>query len=98
LRTCLFVLRRYFSLLDDPAFQTKKIIEIGLGYSSCVMLDTNELFFGNGIDITFVEPYPELLLTLIKKTDRWLDKGYVDAIVEKKLIGMQHDAGPSRSQ
>jgi len=34
------------------------------------MLDTNELFFNNGIDITFVEPYPELLLTLIKKTDR----------------------------
>jgi predicted O-methyltransferase YrrM len=51
-------------------FKPKRIIEIGSGYSSCVMLDTNELFFGNAIDITFVEPYPELLLSLIRKTDR----------------------------
>ena len=51
-------------------FKPKRIIEIGSGYSSCVMLDTNELFFGNEIDITFVEPYPELLLSLIKKTDK----------------------------
>jgi len=51
-------------------FKPKRIIEIGSGYSSCVMLDTNELFFGGGIEITFIEPYPELLLSLIKKTDR----------------------------
>jgi len=50
-------------------FKPKRIIEIGSGHSSCVMLDTNELFFGDGIDITFVEPYPELLLSLIKKGD-----------------------------
>ena len=48
----------------------KRMIEIGSGYSSCVMLDTNEIFFRNGIDITFIEPYPQLLLSLIKKEDR----------------------------
>src|SRR5215467_7200253 len=51
-------------------FKPRRIMEIGSGYSSCVMLDTNELFFRDGIDITFIEPYPELLLSLIKKTDR----------------------------
>jgi hypothetical protein len=50
--------------------QPRMIIEVGSGYSSCVILDTNELFFGNSIRCTFIEPYPELLLTLIKDSDR----------------------------
>ncbi|GAB4500237.1 MAG: class I SAM-dependent methyltransferase [Anaerolineales bacterium] len=48
----------------------RKIIEVGSGYSSCIMLDVNELYFENSIDVTFVEPYPELLLSLIKERDR----------------------------
>ena len=46
--------------------QPKRIIEIGSGYSSCVFLDTNELVFDHQIDCTFIEPYPELLLSLLK--------------------------------
>ena len=49
--------------------QPKKIIEVGSGYSSCVILDTNELFFKNTISCTFIEPYPQLLESLIKDTD-----------------------------
>jgi len=48
----------------------KRIIEVGSGYSSCVTLDTNELFFNNSIDVTFIEPSPDLLLSLIKETDK----------------------------
>lgn len=48
----------------------KRVIEIGSGYSSCVTLDTNELFFENAITCTFIEPYPELLLSVIKETDK----------------------------
>jgi Methyltransferase domain len=40
------------------------IVEVGSGYSSCAMLDTNERFFEGSIDCTFIEPYPELLLSL----------------------------------
>jgi hypothetical protein len=47
-----------------------QIIEIGSGYSSCVTLDTNELFFENSIDCTFIEPYPDLLNSLIKENDK----------------------------
>jgi hypothetical protein len=47
-----------------------RVIEIGSGFSSCVTLDTNELFFNNSIDLTFIEPYPDLLLSLIKESDR----------------------------
>lgn len=47
----------------------QKIIEIGSGYSSCAILDTNELFFGNNINCTFIEPEPQLLLSLLKDGD-----------------------------
>ena len=74
---------RYF--FDNPAYsysdaiflysmiryaKPKRIIEVGSGYSSCVTLDTNELFFDNSIDITFIEPFPELLLSLINDDDQ----------------------------
>ncbi|HET9217163.1 MAG TPA: class I SAM-dependent methyltransferase [Terriglobia bacterium] len=45
-------------------------MEVGSGHSSCVMLDVNELFFNNTIHCTFVDPYPKLLRTLIKPSDR----------------------------
>jgi len=48
----------------------RRIIEIGSGYSSCVTLDTNELFFRNSIRCTFIEPYPQLLYSLIKESDK----------------------------
>jgi hypothetical protein len=75
--------RRYF--FDNPNFTygegivlfcvmrlsaPRRIVEIGSGYSSCVMLDTNELFFDNSIRCTFIEPYPELLLELVYERDR----------------------------
>lgn len=50
-------------------FQPKNIIEIGSGYSSCVMLDTNDLFFKGQIEMMFIEPFPQLLCSLIKPGD-----------------------------
>lgn len=49
--------------------QPKRIIEVGSGYSSCVILDTNELFFNDSIECTFIEPYPQLLHSLLKPND-----------------------------
>lgn len=51
-------------------FKPKRIIEIGSGFSSAVMLDTNELFFDNEISLTFIEPYPQRLFSLITKYDK----------------------------
>lgn len=50
-------------------FKPNRIIEVGSGYSSAVMLDTRELFAPE-IDLTFIEPYPELLYSLFKDNDR----------------------------
>lgn len=47
----------------------KRILEVGSGYSSAVTLDTNEISFNNEIKCTFIEPYPERLLSLVKESD-----------------------------
>jgi len=62
----------------------KKIIEVGSGYSSCLILDTNDLIFGGTISCSFIEPYPQLLLSLIKDTDK--DK---IEIIQKKLQNVE---------
>lgn len=51
-------------------FNPKQIMEIGSGFSSAVMLDTNEIFFKNSIQLTFVEPYAERLYSLMSATDK----------------------------
>jgi predicted O-methyltransferase YrrM len=51
-------------------FKPCRIIEVGSGFSSALMLDTNEKYFGNRIRLTFVEPYPEeRLLKLVSQND-----------------------------
>jgi predicted O-methyltransferase YrrM len=51
-------------------FQPKRIIEVGSGFSSAVMLDTNDLFFSKKIAFTFIEPFPERLFSLFSKEDK----------------------------
>ncbi|RED83971.1 class I SAM-dependent methyltransferase [Cohnella phaseoli] len=46
-------------------YSPKRIIEVGSGYSSAVMLDTNSNFYNNNIKCTFIEPYPDRLLSLL---------------------------------
>lgn len=48
-------------------FKPKRIIEVGSGYSSCLTLDTNRLYFDNAIELTFIEPYPQLLKNLLEE-------------------------------
>lgn len=49
--------------------QPKNMIEVGSGYTSAVTLDTNEFYLNNAINIMFIEPYADLLKSLIKSTD-----------------------------
>lgn len=46
-----------------------RIIEVGSGYSSSAMLDTNDRFFGGGIQFTFIDPYPETLHSVLRPSD-----------------------------
>lgn len=51
-------------------FRPKRIIEIGSGFSSAVMLDTNQIFFDNAIELTFIDPYADRLFSLMTEVDK----------------------------
>lgn len=55
-------------MLNKP----RHIIEIGSGFSTSVMLDTNEHCFNNEIDIECIEPRPQRLKDLLKENDNIL--------------------------
>lgn len=50
--------------------QAKRITEVGSGWSSALMLDTNELFPKQAAELTFIDPHPERLLGTLKKGDK----------------------------
>ena len=58
----------------------RRIIEVGSGFSSAVILDTTERLFSRRPEITFVEPYPDRLKGLFKGHDENQVK-----IIEKKI-------------
>ncbi|HLH69016.1 MAG TPA: class I SAM-dependent methyltransferase [Candidatus Dormibacteraeota bacterium] len=47
----------------------RRIVEVGCGYSSCAILDTNERFLSSRASCTFIDPYPDLLLGLLRESD-----------------------------
>ena len=52
-------------------YRPKRVIEVGSGFSSAVMLDVNERYLGNTVELLFIEPYPEDRLTkLVRPGDR----------------------------
>lgn len=57
----------------------RRLIEIGSGYSTCAILDTNRLFLDSQMQVTSIEPHPELLRSLILKST------YALTIIESKV-------------
>lgn len=51
-------------------FKPARIVEIGSGFSSALMLDVDDQFLGGKTDFTFIEPDPRRLLKLISVKDR----------------------------
>lgn len=50
-------------------FRPRRIIEVGSGFSSAVMLDTNERFLGRSMRLTFIEPDSRRLRALLRDDD-----------------------------
>ncbi len=57
----------YFGILLDRV--PRRVIEIGSGYSSCLLMDTNDRHFGGLINFTMIEPYPDVLRSLLEESD-----------------------------
>jgi predicted O-methyltransferase YrrM len=62
-----------------------RIIEIGSGYSSAIMLDTNDLFFNSSIKLTFIDPYTERLYSLFNDDDRKKQEVLQNAVQDVSL-------------
>jgi len=51
-------------------FKPKKIIEVGVGFSSALLLDTNDHFLNSSIELTFIDPYPERLEASLRDNEK----------------------------
>ncbi|MDD1719443.1 MAG: class I SAM-dependent methyltransferase [Methanoregulaceae archaeon] len=74
-----FLANPYYSYADAiflygliRAKRPGRIIEVGSGFSTAAMMDVNEIFFGDSIQISCIEPYPKRLQSLFQRGD--LDK------------------------
>lgn len=66
-------------------YKPERIIEIGSGFSSALMMDTNQHFVKDEIEIKFIEPYPDRIKSLMNSNDK---KGYtiIESNVQKVPI------------
>jgi len=46
-------------------FRPRRLIEVGSGWSTCVILDTADQFLANSMRLTLIEPYPDRLFSLV---------------------------------
>lgn len=51
-------------------YKPKRVVEVGSGYSSAIMLDTNNKFLQDNMKLTFIEPYPKRLKSVLTKYDK----------------------------
>ena len=75
-------------------FKPKRIVEVGSGFSSACMLDTNELFFDNSIRLTFIEPYPDRLYSLFKEKDKVQHKT-IDSMLQNVDVALFDQLEPN---
>jgi predicted O-methyltransferase YrrM len=67
-------------------FRPHRIVEIGSGFSSAVMLDTNERFMQRSMRLTFIEPDSARLRKLLTQEDR-----SSVSIVEQRVQDLERD-------
>jgi predicted O-methyltransferase YrrM len=67
----------------------RRIVEVGSGFSSAAMLDTNDLCFDGAIEHTFIEPHPERLYALLSAEDRRRHEVLVQPVQEVALDRFQ---------
>lgn len=48
-------------------FQPPRLVEVGSGYSSACAMDTIDRYLSGKVAVSFIEPYPELLINLLGK-------------------------------
>jgi len=73
----------YFGFLRE--LKPAKLIEVGSGYSSCLAMDTNDLFLAGRMDLTLLDPYPDTLLRLMDEDDPYRTKIIASCVQDAPL-------------
>ncbi len=98
-----FFNNKYFAYADGTLLylimrhiNPSKIIEIGSGFSSALMLDVNEIFLSSKSELSFIEPFPENRLTqllrsndsatLLAKPLQEIDLSYFDKLTKGDIL------------
>ena len=82
-----------FSMLRH--LRPKRILEVGSGFSSALMLDTNDLHCDPKMELNFVEPYPDRLEKLLTPSDRSSAR-IISAPVQEGASRQIHSLGTQR--
>jgi hypothetical protein len=61
----------------------RHLIEVGSGYSSCVSMDTNDLFLNRSMQMKFIEPFPQRLFSILPPEDSY--RGCVERVRLQKV-------------
>jgi hypothetical protein len=51
-------------------FRPRHLVELGCGYSSAVTLDARDRYLDSSLELTFVDPYPDLVESFVTASDR----------------------------
>ena len=51
-------------------FRPTRLVELGCGYSSACTLDVRDRYLDGSLELTFVDPYADLLESLLRESDR----------------------------
>jgi predicted O-methyltransferase YrrM len=71
------------------SLQPKKIVEVGSGFTSSLMLDINEIYFDDAIELTFIDPYPERLYSFMSENDKNKNEVLVNIVQDVNLEKFQ---------
>lgn len=58
-----------FGLLCE--LRPRLFVEIGSGFSSCLVMDTNDRCLGGSMEVVVIDPFPDVLLGLLKAEDAY---------------------------
>ncbi|TWW02281.1 class I SAM-dependent methyltransferase [Chitinophaga pinensis] len=64
-------------------YKPKRVIEIGSGFSSSLMLDTNDKFLNNSIHFTFIEPNPSISLNRLLRQEDYKNTDVREQLVQQ---------------
>ena len=62
----------------------RRLVEVGSGFSSCVAMDANDSFLDHRVEMLFLDPYPETLMSLLEADDPY----------RKRIIAIQLQTAP----